>query len=205
MKSKTMKRAVISTALALTLTAGLSIPTAASFRIFCHMKPSCLWQCPDWQKPENPILPDVPPIPDVPEQEAPKPESPESGSTAASAEKQVADLVNAQRAQHGLSALTFSQKLSEGARAKSQDMAKNNYFSHTSPTYGSPFDMMKTFGITYRSAGENIAKGYSTPEAVVAAWMNSEDHRENILSSKYTAIGVGYIADGGYWTQWFTG
>ena len=200
MKSKTMKRAVISTALALTLTAGLSIPTAASFRGFCHARPSCLWQCPDWQKPDTPTVPDAPVTPDTPEQEAP-----ENGSSAASFEKQVADLVNAQRAAHGLSALTFSQQLSDGARAKSEDMAENNYFSHTSPTYGSPFDMMKSFGITYRSAGENIAKGYSSPEAVVTAWMNSEGHRENILSSKYTAIGVGYVADGGYWTQWFTG
>ena len=69
----------------------------------------------------------------------------------------------------------------------------------------SPFDMMKSFGITYNTAGENIAMGYSTPEAVVDAWMNSEGHRANILNSSYKEIGVGYIADGNYWTQMFIG
>ena len=214
MKSKTMKRMVVSTALALTLTAGLSIPAAAANT----------WQIPEknirvqvsdcrenWlqellQCLQKPSLPDAPIVPDAPE--APvlpdTPQAPES-DPASGFEKAVADLVNAQRANHGLSALTFSEKLADGARAKSLDMARNNYFSHNSPTYGSAFDMMKTFGITYKTAGENIAKGYSSPEAVVTAWMNSESHRENILHPGYTAIGVGYIADGGYWTQWFTG
>lgn len=89
------------------------------------------------------------------------------------------------------------------AHAKSADMAKNNYFSHTSPTYGSPFDQMKAAGISYRSAGENIAQGQQTPEQVVQAWMNSEGHRANILNSSFTHIGVGYVADGNYWTQQF--
>ena len=77
------------------------------------------------------------------------------------------------------------------------------YFSHTSPTYGSPFQMMKSFGISYRTAGENIAKGYASPEAVVNAWMNSPGHRANILNSTYTHIGVGYVPSGNYWTQMF--
>ncbi len=84
-------------------------------------------------------------------------------------------------------------------------MKKGGYFSHTSPNYGSPFDMMKEFGITYRSAGENIAMGQSTPEEVVNAWMNSEGHRKNILSSSFTHIGVGHVAEGNYWTQMFIG
>ena len=63
--------------------------------------------------------------------------------------------------------------------------------------------MMKSLGISYQSAGENIAKGYRTAEAVVTAWMNSEGHRANILNANYTEIGVGYEADGNYWTQWF--
>lgn len=95
--------------------------------------------------------------------------------------------------------------LCQYARVKSQDMHDSGYFSHTSPNYGSPFDMMKSFGITYSHAGENIAMGYSTPEAVVSAWMNSEGHRANIFSASYTELGVGYVADGGYWTQWFVG
>ena len=84
-------------------------------------------------------------------------------------------------------------------------MLDKGYFSHTSPTYGSPFDMMKSFGITYRSAGENIAYGYSTPQAVVNAWMNSSGHRANILNSSYKQIGVGYVAKGNYCTQMFIG
>ena len=79
------------------------------------------------------------------------------------------------------------------------------YFSHTSPTYGSPFDMMKSFGISYRAAGENIAKGQTTPAAVVNAWWNSAGHRQNMLNASYTQIGVGYVADGKYWTQMFIG
>ena len=120
-------------------------------------------------------------------------------------ERQVAELVNVERAKYGLSPLTLNAELSNGARMKSKDMHDNKYFSHTSPTYGSPFDMMKSLGITYRTAGENIAMGYHTPEAVVKAWMNSKGHRDNILNASYTEIGVGYIANGGYYTQWFRG
>ncbi len=118
-------------------------------------------------------------------------------------ETEVVRLVNQKRAEQGLKPLTQDWQLSRVARYKSQDMKDLGYFSHTSPTYGSPFQMMKSFGISYRSAGENIAKGYSTPEAVVNAWMNSPGHRANILNSTYTHIGVGYIASGNYWTQMF--
>ena len=120
-------------------------------------------------------------------------------------ERQVVTLVNQERAKYGLSALSIREDLCIGARRKSQDMQTSRYFSHTSPNYGSPFEMMKSFGITYRSAGENIAMGYATPQAVVTAWMNSSGHRANILSSSFTSIGVGYVASGHYWTQWFVG
>ncbi len=130
---------------------------------------------------------------------------PSGGASVSSYEQQVAALVNAERAKYGLAALTLDETLCGYARVKSQDMHDQGYFSHTSPTYGSPFDMMRSFGVSYRSAGENIAMGYSTPEAVVAAWMNSEGHRANILSANYTTLGVGYVEDGGYWTQWFIG
>ena len=120
-------------------------------------------------------------------------------------ETAVVALVNEQRAAYGLKPLALSAELCEKARLKSQDMAANRYFSHTSPTYGSPFDMMRSLGISYNTAGENIAMGYATPQAVANAWMNSEGHRANILSAKYTTIGVGYIASGNYWTQWFIG
>ncbi len=87
-------------------------------------------------------------------------------------------------------------------------MVNKNYFSHTSPTYGSPFDMMKQFGISYKTAGENIAMGQKTPSEVVTAWMNSEGHRKNILSSSFTQIGVGVAKNANgqlYWTQMFIG
>lgn len=118
-------------------------------------------------------------------------------------ENEVIRLVNEQRVKNGLKELQADWELSRVARFKSQDMKDNNYFSHTSPVYGSPFEMIKNFGISYRSAGENIARGQSTPQAVVNAWMNSSGHRANILNSTYTKIGVGYVADGRYWTQMF--
>ena len=120
-------------------------------------------------------------------------------------EKEVVRLVNEERAKNGLKPLTYDWELSRVARIKSQDMKDNKYFSHTSPIYGSPFQMMKSFGIKYRSAGENIARGQATPQAVVNAWMNSSGHRANILNSSFTHIGVGYVANGKYWTQMFVG
>ena len=135
----------------------------------------------------------------------PVPSAPVKGIDNLAYEKKVVELVNIERAANGLSALNLNSGLSDVARAKSQDMCDNKYFSHTSPTYGSPFDMMKSFGISYRTAGENIAMGYRTPEAVVDGWMNSPGHRANILNNSFTQIGVGYVASGNYWTQMFTG
>ncbi|WP_246247599.1 CAP domain-containing protein [Piscibacillus halophilus] len=122
-------------------------------------------------------------------------------------EQQVVELVNEERQKQGLEPLEASSELSDVAREKSRDMAENNYFSHTSPTYGSPFDMMQQFGIDYRTAGENIAKGQRSPEQVMNGWMNSDGHRKNILSSDFTHIGVGYVEANGqtYWTQMFIG
>ena len=120
-------------------------------------------------------------------------------------EKEVIRLVNEIRVSNGLGELVADEELSRVARIKSQDMKDNNYFSHTSPVYGSPFDMMKSFGISYKTAGENIARGQVTPQAVVNGWMNSVGHRANILNGSYNTIGVGYVADGNYWTQMFVG
>ena len=118
-------------------------------------------------------------------------------------EVEVIRLVNLERSKRGLRPLEEDWQLSRVARYKSQDMHDNRYFSHTSPVYGTPFQMMKSFGISYRSAGENIAKGQLTPQAVVDAWMNSSGHRANILNTFFTHIGVGYVANGRYWTQMF--
>ena len=130
---------------------------------------------------------------------------PTTNATVSSYEREVVRLVNEIRVQNGLRELTHNWELSRVARYKSQDMRDNRYFSHTSPVYGSPFQMIKNFGISYRSAGENIARGQATPQAVVNAWMNSSGHRANILNSSFTQIGVGYVADGNYWTQMFIG
>ena len=130
---------------------------------------------------------------------------PEVDAAVTAYENEVIRLVNEERAKQGLKALTANWELSRVARYKSQDMVTNKYFSHTSPTYGTPFQMIKNFGISYRTAGENIAYGQRTPQAVVNAWMNSSGHRANILNSSYTQIGVGYVASGNYWTQMFIG
>lgn len=129
----------------------------------------------------------------------------DSVETLSAYEQEVVRLVNEIRAQYGLSALNADAELSRVARIKSQDMRDNGYFSHNSPTYGTPFEMMQSFGIRYRTAGENIAMGYRTPQSVVDGWMNSEGHRKNILNTAFTKIGVGYVESGYYWTQMFIG
>lgn len=131
---------------------------------------------------------------------------PSVNSTIKGQENEVIRLVNAERAKAGLPALQQNWELSRVARMKSQDMADHNYFSHTSPTYGSPFTMMQNFGIRFSSAGENIAMGQRTPQEVMNAWMNSPGHRANILSPSYTQIGVGLAINKNgvrYWTQMF--
>lgn len=130
---------------------------------------------------------------------------PQLSDTVRSYESEVIRLVNEIRAENGLKALSVNWELSRVARYKSEDMSSGRYFSHTSPTYGTPFQMMRSFGLSYRTAGENIAYGQRTPSAVVDAWMNSSGHRANILNASYTQIGVGYCASGNYWTQMFIG
>lgn len=128
---------------------------------------------------------------------------PGSDTSVTAYEQEVIRLVNEIRSENGLNPLAYDWELARVARFKSQDMKDNRYFSHTSPTYGSPFQMIKDFGISFRSAGENIARGYATPQAVVQGWMNSSGHRANILNANYTHIGVGYVSSGNYWTQMF--
>ena len=122
-------------------------------------------------------------------------------------QQEVLNLVNKERTSRGLKPLTLNVKLSNVATMKSQDMINKNYFDHTSPTYGSPFDMMNKFGISYRTAGENIAMGQTTPQQVMNSWMNSEGHRKNILNPNFTELGVGIASNGSslYWTQMFIG
>lgn len=152
---------------------------------------------------ETPITPEKPTVPEVPTEN----EVPNTSQTLSYEESEVVRLVNIERTKMGLEPFTISSKLSDVARLKSQDMAVNNYFSHTSPTYGSPFDMMKKYGITYKTAGENIAKGYLSAQSVVNGWMNSAGHKANILNPSFKTIGVGAYKTSNntiYWTQMFT-
>lgn len=125
-----------------------------------------------------------------------------SGSTSQYA-LQVVDLVNQERAKAGLKPLSYNANLSAMARDKAIDMYNNHYFDHNSPTYGSPFDMMRSYGIRYSYAGENIAMGQRSPQEVMRDWMNSPGHRQNILNPHYTSIGVAYY--NGEWVQEFIG
>lgn len=123
-------------------------------------------------------------------------------------EEQVLALTNQVRKDAGLPPCAGNDSnLNRSARAKSEDMASHNYFSHQSPVYGDPFAMMRNFGVVYQAAGENIAKGQPTPQEVVDAWMASPGHRANILNRAYTHLGVGYVVKNGqvYWTQQFIG
>ena len=112
-------------------------------------------------------------------------------------EKEVFDLINKQRTNNGLAALKNDSEVQRVARIKAQDMVDNNYFSHTSPTYGSPFDMLKSFKISYKTAGENIA-GNSSNSSAVTAWMNSSGHKANILNSNFNYTGSGVVSSPKY-------
>jgi uncharacterized YkwD family protein len=118
-------------------------------------------------------------------------------------EQQIFLLVNQERINAGVKPLKLANDVSYVARVKSKDMQDHDYFDHTSPVYGSPFDMMDDFGLTYRTAGENIAAGQSTAVNVMNSWMNSEGHRNNILNPNFTEIGIGYV-DGGDYGSYFT-
>ncbi|SMB93507.1 uncharacterized protein, YkwD family [Thermanaeromonas toyohensis ToBE] len=141
----------------------------------------------------------------------PTPTTPLSGSASYQLslyEQRVVELVNAERLKAGLTPLQVDLDLSRVARLKAEDMRDKNYFSHNSPTYGSFIEMLRRFGIPYRTAGENIAAGYRSPEAVVAAWMASPGHKSNILNPTFTRLGVGYASGGSYghyWVQLFIG
>lgn len=163
------------------------------------------------EKPVAPIEKPAAPAP-KPVAPAPKPAPVVNNNTPVSSsnlsyEQKVVELVNVERQKAGLPALKMDSAISNVARAKSKDMAVNNYFAHQSPTYGSAGDMLRQFGIKWSAWGENIAAGQKTPEIVVDAWMNSPGHRANILSSNFSKIGVGYETNSSgraYWTQMFT-
>ena len=127
-------------------------------------------------------------------------------SSLLSLEDEVIRLTNVERTKRGLSPLAKNWELCRVARYKSEDMLRRGYFAHNSPAYGSPFDMMESFGLRFTAAAENIAYGQRTPAEVMNAWMNSPGHRSNILSGNVSEIGVGVAKKSNgtlYWTQMF--
>lgn len=117
-------------------------------------------------------------------------------------EAAVLKLTNEYRQKGGLKPLQGNDdNLNKSAHLKAEDMDKNNYFSHQSPTLGSPFDQMRNMGVKYNAAGENIADGQRTAEEVMNDWMNSAGHRANIMNGQFTHMGVGYV--NGKWCQQF--
>ncbi len=143
----------------------------------------------------------------TPEEEVTTPEEEEETPTAeeiqAALIQGVFDLVNEERAAVGLDALVWHDALMDAAQFKSEEMYSLNYFAHESPVYGDFDGIIKLYVSSYRTLGENIAKGQQTAAAVMNSWMNSSGHKANILNSSFTHIGIGYA--GGYWTQQFLG
>lgn len=132
------------------------------------------------------------------------PEDNNNGTSQGDFASQVVALVNAERAKQGLSALTIDTKVQQAALVRAKESAQS--FSHTRPNGSSFSTALTEAGVSYRTAGENIAYGQSTPQQVMNAWMNSSGHRANILNANYTTIGVGYTVINGtaYWAQLFT-
>lgn len=145
------------------------------------------------------------PAPAQPAPAQPAPSQSVAGLTAD--EQQMLNSINSERSRNGLAPLTADLQLTKLARMKSQDMISGNYFSHQSPTYGSPFDMMRNYGVSYRTAAENIA-GNGSVAGAHTSLMNSPGHRANILGRQYTSVGIGIVKGGRYgmmFTQMFKG
>ncbi len=206
-----MKKWITGTVLACTIVSTATFPVAAKSSAWNNK--ICNWlQAYGIQLPQcgtvKPQPEQKPVTPDVEQQKPSTPETEKPTIQDNTYAKQVLDLVNAERAKYSLGKLTLDTKLNAVALAHSEDMAKNKYFSHTNLKGQSPFDRMKSAGISYRTAAENIAVGQKSPEQVVQSWMNSEGHRKNILNGSFNKMGLGYVkAQGGYgtyWTQVFT-
>ncbi|MFP4698294.1 MAG: CAP domain-containing protein [Eubacteriales bacterium] len=127
----------------------------------------------------------------------PEPETPDNTSDLTAQEREMFELINAERKKNGLPEYKVDMETVRVARIKAKDMVDNNYFSHNSPVYGSPFDMLRDFDVTFSTAGENIA-GNSTVQRAHDALMNSSGHRENILGDKFDSIGIGIVKDSRY-------
>ncbi|MED1799069.1 peptidoglycan-binding protein [Brevibacillus porteri] len=148
-------------------------------------------------KPTVPTTPTTPVTPSKPEQ----PQNPGAGTQVplpaglTAEEKEMVQLVNQERTSRGLAPYQVDMQLVNVARVKAQEMVNKGYFSHTSPTYGSPFQMMDTFGIRYIAAAENIAQNYSVSSAH-QMFMNSSGHKANIMSPTYDYVAIAVVNGG---------
>ncbi len=162
----------------------------------------------DFFRPGQPETPDFPGISDRPEfpdqPQIPNQPDMEQGTQNQGLSRQVFDLVNTERAKAGLSPLAYSDRISQAATIRAKEITGS--FSHTRPGGSSFSTVLDEAGVSYREAGENIAYGQKTPEAVMRDWMNSSGHRANILNGSYTTMGVGFyeVNGTGYWVQLFT-
>ena len=203
MQLKKLAPMALAAALATAMTAAAAAPvpnTASVQRLcekysisFCGGQTDCPAAKPEQKPSDTPAAkPDSAP-----------PQAP-SGSAQSSFTAEVVKLVNAERVRYGLSALTVDTKVQQAAQVRAQETVQS--FSHTRPSGASFSSALTEAGVSYTRAGENIAYGQATPQAVVSAWMDSEGHRANILSRNFTKIGVGYTLSGGaaYWAQLFT-
>lgn len=118
-------------------------------------------------------------------------------------EQQLLNLINEKRINHKLNPLKVDNRLNYLTRLKALDIGKYNYRSHTSKTYGTPFQMMKNYGVTYKVAGENLAGHFATAKEVVKAWENSPGHRKIMYDSRYTYFGAGYSKQENLWSAMF--
>ena len=159
-----------------------------------------------------PSIPSNTPVPPPLPSDTPIPPSPTSSvcspSYNADYENQVITLINNERAQKGLSSLSGQSQLAVAARVHSTDMACNDFMSHTGSDGSTMVSRIIAQGYSYSALGENVAAGYGSPAAVVAGWMSSQGHRDNILSPNFTQVGIGYAyrsgtSYGAYWTADF--
>ena len=107
-------------------------------------------------------------------------------------ESELLTLINNERKKNNLTPLIIDENLQNVARLKAKDLVENNYFSHTSPTYGSPFEMLKNHNITYKIASENIA-GNPSLSGALDSWISSESHKNNILNNDYNYTGIAVV------------
>ncbi|MFF7966840.1 CAP domain-containing protein [Streptomyces sp. NPDC007903] len=131
------------------------------------------------------------------------PSTPQPAATASGDVARVVELVNAERAKAGCSPVELNSTLTKAAQDHSADMAAHNTMSHTGSDGSDPGSRITAAGYQWSAYGENVAYGYATPEQVMAGWMDSPGHRENILNCSYKEIGVGLAQPGSYWTQDF--